>query len=124
MYKTVLVEQMIVDGKRLLKALMKKQMPISAAVWFYDPEKSSWKLYIVTPVATQPGPLEAYMRMQPVVSELNGSFALDDIIVLSPTSTRFRQFQREIEGASGMTLLDPKGAPRDISFDDAYIYRW
>lgn len=124
MYKTVLVKQMIDDGERLIKKLLDKGMPIRAAVWFNDPDREAWKLFVVTPVATQPGPLEAYIQIQSCLSGTDLIVAVDDIIVMSPESTSFKRFQRQIEGASGLSLLDPKGAKRNIAFDDAYIYRW
>ena len=124
MYKTVLVKQMIDDGDRLIKGLLSKGIPVRAALWFNDPDMAAWKLFIITPVASQPGPLEAYMQIQPVWSKFALSFGLDDIVVMGPDSTRFKQFQRQIEGASRVSLLDPRGAKRNIAFDDAYIYRW
>ncbi len=51
MYKTVLVKELIEDGAKLSKGWIRIGFPIQAAVWFYDPEKMSWKLVIVSNVA-------------------------------------------------------------------------
>jgi hypothetical protein len=124
MYKTILVSQMIEDGAKLLKRLDDRGIPVSAAAWFDDPEKQSWKLVIVTSVAQMPGPLEAYMQIQFAMSGLTLSFALDDIVVMSPVSRKFEEFRRTMEGAARGEFLHPKPPSLGVSFDDAYVYRW
>jgi len=119
MYKTILVTKIIEDGATLLKALDDKGVPVRAAVWFNDPEKMGWKLIIVTPVATTPGPLEAYLQIQFAMTNLDVAISLDDIIVMSPDSRKFEEFKRAMEGAARGALLKP-----NVIFDDAYVYRW
>jgi len=124
MYKTVLVRQLIDDGANLLKLLDKRGFPIHAAAWFYDPEKSSWMLVIVTIAASKPGPLEAYMQIQAAMTGQDLTISLDDIIVMSPTSGKFEEFKRALEGVARGALLNPKASPEGVVFDDAYVYRW
>jgi hypothetical protein len=124
MYKTVLVSQMIDDGARLLKKLDDQGIPVRAAAWFDDPEKQAWKLVIVTSAAENPGPLEAYMQIQHAMSGLELSFALDDIVVMSPSSGRFEEFRRMMEVAARGEFLHPKSPSSGVAFDDAYVYRW
>jgi hypothetical protein len=124
MYKTVLVKEMIEDGSRLLHRLDEQEIEVSAAAWFDDPDQSSWKLVIVTPVAGSPGPLEAYMRLQGAMAGLSLHFSLDDIIVMSPNSRKFEDFRRTIEGVTKGALLRAKASSEGVAFDDAYIYRW
>lgn len=123
MYKTVLVRQLIEDGARLLEQLDKNRFPIRAAAWFYDPEKMSWKLVIVTSVAGNPGPLEAYMQIQLAMNGQGLSLSLDDIIVMSPSSRKFEEFKRTMEGVARGALLN-RVSPEGVVFDDAYVYRW
>jgi len=124
MYKTVLVEKLIEDGAKLLKRLDDQKVPVSAAVWFYDPERSAWQLVIVTPVAGSPGPLEAYMQIQSAMTGVDLSFSLSDIIPMNPQSRKFKEFKRALEGVAPGALLKPKDSPGAVAFDDAYIYRW
>jgi hypothetical protein len=124
MYKTVLVAKLIEDGATLLKRLDDRGVPVRAAVWFYDPDRSSWKLIIVTSAANNPGELDAYRQIQMAMAGLELSLALDDIIVMSPKSRKFEEFKRTIEGAAGGAQVRPKDPLRGIVFDDAYIYRW
>lgn len=124
MYKTILVNEMIEDGAKLLERLKERGVPVGAAVWFDDPEKQAWKLVIVTSVAERSGPLEAYMQIQFAMSDLPLSFALDDIVVMSPSSRKFEEFRRTMEGATGGEFLHPKPPSTGVAFDDAYVYRW
>ncbi|MFY9907329.1 MAG: hypothetical protein WAM43_20445 [Terriglobales bacterium] len=124
MYKTVLVKQLIEDGAKLLERLDKIGFPIQAAVWFYDPEKMSWKLVVVSSVAGDPGPLEAFMRIQVAMNGPDLSLSLDDIIVMSPASRKFEEFKRTMEGVARGALLSPRVSPEGVVFDDAYVYRW
>ena len=124
MYKTILVEKLIEDGVKLLKKLDGSGVPVTAAAWFYDPDRSAWQLVIVTSVASEPGPLEAYMQIQAAMTGLDLSFALSDISVMSPRSGKFEEFKRTIEGAAGSARIKPKSPSEGTAFDDAYIYRW
>jgi hypothetical protein len=49
MYKTVLVETDIEDGRRILKELERHISPIVAAFWFHFEEEDDWKLVVVSP---------------------------------------------------------------------------
>jgi hypothetical protein len=124
MYKTVLVKQMIEDGLKLLDRLDERSIPVHAAAWFDDPEKMAWKLVIVSSEASNPGPLEAYMKIQQAMVGLDLNIALDDIVVMSPNSRKFEDFKRTMEGVAKGTFLRPKGSSEGVAFDDAYIYRW
>jgi hypothetical protein len=124
MYKTVLVRQLIEDGAKLLERLDKRGFPIRAAVWLYDPEKMSWKLVIVTSVAGNPGPHEAFMQIQFAMNGEGLSLSLDDIVVMNPNSRKFEEFKRTMEGVARGALLNLKGSPEGIVFDDAHVYRW
>jgi hypothetical protein len=124
MFKTVLVKEMIDDGAKLLQKLDQSDIPVRAAAWFDDPEKLSWKLVIVTPVAELVGPLEAYLQIQKAMNGLTINIALDDIIVMGPTSRKFQEFQRTMEGAAKGESLHPKSPSAVVAFDDAYVYRW
>ncbi|MBZ5563562.1 MAG: hypothetical protein LAP13_14225 [Acidobacteriia bacterium] len=125
MYKTVLVKDLIEDGDRLLRELDRRHFPISAAFWYDSPDRLAWNLYIVSEVADAPGPLEAYMRIQQAMSGLKGvSLSLDDIVILSPHSTAFRDLRRTIEGVSQMSASGKKVSLEGVALEDCYIYRW
>ncbi len=125
MYKTILVKDLIEDGDRLLLELDRRHFPITAAFWYDSPDRLAWNLYIVSELADAPGPLEAYMRIQQVMSGLKGvSLSLDDIVILSPHSTAFRDLRRTIEGVSQMSASGKKVRLEGVALEDCYIYRW
>ena len=124
MYKTVLVREMIEDGAKLLKRLDERGIPVRAAAWFDDPEKMAWKLVIVSSEASNPGTLEAYMKIQQAMTGLDLNIALDDIVVMSPASRKFEDFKRKMEGVAKGESLHPRRLSEGTAFDDAYIYRW
>ena len=123
MYKTVLARQLIDDGAALLERLDQKGFPIRAAVWFYDPEKMSWKLVIVSSVAGNPGPLEAYMQIQFAMNGQDLSLSLDDIVVMSPVSRKFEEFKRTMEGVARGALLNRVSTEVSCSTTCMFI-RW
>ncbi len=124
MYKTILVKQMIDEGAQLLQKLDARGIPVRAALWYDDPEKLSWKLVIVTPEASNPGPLAAYLQVQTAMNGLDLTISLDDIIVMSPSSRKFEDLRRTIEGVTKGAFLHPNDPSQRAAFDDAYVYRW
>jgi hypothetical protein len=124
MYKTILVKQMIDEGAQLLGRLDARGIPVRAALWYDDPEKLAWKLVIVTSVASNPGPLEAYLQIQSAMTGLDLGVSLDDIVVMSPTSRKFEDLRRTMEGATQGAFLHPIDPSHGTVFDDAYVYRW
>jgi len=124
MYKTILVRQMIDDGAQLLQKLDERGVPVRAALWYDDPEKLAWKLVIVTTVAGTPGPLEAYLQIQLAMKGLGLGFSLDDILVMSPSSRKFEDLRKTMEGVTKGAFLHPKSPSQGTTFDDAYVYRW
>jgi hypothetical protein len=124
MYKTILVRQMIDEGAHLLQKLDARGIPVRAALWYDDPEKLAWKLVIVTSVASNPGPLEAYLQIQLAMKGLGLGISLDDIIVMSPSSRKFEDLRRTMEGVTKGAFLHPKDPSHGAAFDDAYVYRW
>lgn len=108
----------------MLQKLDARGIPVRAALWYDDPEKLAWKLIIVSSVASNPGPLEAYLQVQTAMNGLDLGIALDDIIVISPNSRRFEDLQKTMEGVTKGAFLHPKDPSRGAAFDDAYVYRW
>jgi hypothetical protein len=125
MYKKILVKELIEDGERLVQELDRRHFPLTAAFWYDSPEREAWNLYIVSEVAHQPGPLEAYMQIQQAMAALNGaSLSLDDIVVLSPERTQFRDLRKTIEGVSQMSVIGERVSLEGVPLQDAYVYRW
>lgn len=128
MYKTILVNESIEDGERLLKKLEEKNFPISAAFWRYLEEDSLWRLVIVSPVVDRDGPLRSYMHITKALDELGSSvqFGISDISVIGPSWSQFQDLRKTIAsaGIGRITGAGQPGTSRGLVFEDFYIYRW
>lgn len=102
MYKTILANESIENGEKLIKKLEERKFPIIAAFWRYIDEEGLLRLVIVSPFVGQEGPLKTYGYIRNAVDELGDSvhFGLGDISVMSPSWSQFRDLQRTIEGAA------------------------
>jgi hypothetical protein len=129
MYKTVLVKeqlgQLVEDGESLLKELDRADFPVSAALWYFVPERETWKLIVVSPVAHERGPLQARVRIEKALSGLSGSsLDMGDILVMSPRSRQFQELRANIEGVSQSGSSGQRVPLSGVIFEDAVIYRW
>ena len=125
MHKTILVKEVIEDGERLVQELDRRHFPLTAAFWHDSPEREAWNLYIVSETAHDAGPLEAYTQIRQAMAALNGqSLSLDDIVVLGPERTQFRDLRKTIEGVSQMSVTGERVSLERVPLQDAYIYRW
>jgi hypothetical protein len=50
--------------------------------------------------------------------------SLDDIVILSPQRTQFRDLRRTIEGVSQMSVTGERVNLERVPMQDAYVYRW
>lgn len=118
MYRTILGERAIEDGQKLIEKLEEKKFPIVAALWQYFDEDGLWRLVIVSPLVDQEGQLESYRRVNNATRELGDSvqFGINDVSVIGPSWTRFRDLRRTLEN-SGVGRV---GLP----FEDFYPYWW
>ena len=123
MYKKVLVEDLIKDGRLLVAALDRNRFPITAAVWYDFPE-TQWMLAIVSPAVDQIGPMAAYGRVQRALQTVQPSqLALSDISLISPLSQEFQNMRLLISTPGRLGHSAASRRTRSLIFEDAYIYR-
>lgn len=67
----VLVESMIVDGRRIVSRLRSIRFAIYGAFWARLDENSSWCLYLVTPTIRSDGLGEAYTQLYKSIADLD-----------------------------------------------------
>jgi hypothetical protein len=128
MDKTVLVEQDIKEGERLLRALDQAEVPVTGALWLYRSEADVWRYVIASPLVEQEGPLKTYARIDAVLASTSPPIAmplgsisargLDD-----PLINELRLFA----GTPGRPFVGgiplSKSPVGDVYVEDAYIYR-
>ncbi len=123
MYKKVLVEDLIKDGKLLVEALERNRFPITAAVWYDFPEMP-WMLVIVSTAVDQIGPMAAYGRVQRALQTVKSAqLALSDISLMSPQSQEFENLRSLISTPGRLGQSTASGPARGLVFEDAYVYR-
>ena len=127
MYKTVLVEEQIQDGRKLLQQLdaqtFRRRFPVPAALWYYWPESARWRLVIVSPIADRKGPNYGYSRIQEALDRAKvTSLSLWDITLIGERDPELI----ELRSAVGTPLagsLRGRGRGGGLS-EDLYVYRW
>jgi hypothetical protein len=118
MYKTVLVNSDVENGRRIVERLEEKGWQITAAFWFHPEEEDRWQLIIVSPDVSDKGPRQLYTTLWKLLDDFSNDpqnpfkFPLDDIKVIGPYSLLYKMV-KERSGA----------VPKDYSLEDAYIYK-
>ena|ERR1700693_738918 len=123
MYKKVLVEDLIKDGRLLVEALERNRFPITAAVWYDFPE-TQWMLVIVSPAVDQIGPMAAYGRVQRALQTVKPSLlSLSDVSLMSPVSQEFENLRLLLPSPGHLRHSAASGRTRSLVFEDTYVYR-
>ncbi len=127
MDKTVLVEQDMKDGKKLIQALDKAGFPVNAALWFYSSESDDWRLLLASPVVDQKGSREAYTFVQSILAELPKNFGISliNVSVVSPNDELIKLLKIVIQtGPRDLAgIRFSRNVIENQFIEDAYIYR-
>jgi hypothetical protein len=127
MYKTVLVEQQIEEGRKLLEQLdaqpFPRRFPVPAALWYDYPEAARWRLVIISSIADRKGPNYGYTGIQEAQGKSKmTSLALDDITLVGMRDPEFIELKNAV-GTPWPRSLGGRGAPAH-RFEEPYVYRW
>lgn len=74
------------DTTRFLDALEGPGFPVTAAVWWLDPETDLWHLFVASPAVAKEGPRKAYAAARAALERSGSSLALSEIKLVSPTN--------------------------------------
>ena len=123
MVKISLVEKYIEDGRQLLNALDKDKVKAEAAFWFYYSESDDWRLMFALPLVGQKGPMEAYKKVQGVLSNLSPepNLSLKDISVISMENELVKLLRLAVKCETD-TVFEGNTI-NGIYIEKAYIYR-
>ena len=124
MYRKVLVEAEIRSGERLLEQLDLAKIPVTAAFWLYVNDAAEWRLVIVSPSVETDGPRQLYALLGVMLMNPHAPIPipLERIFLLSPHDIRYQQVRLAALGAGAGSLVTG-GPARNVSGEDAYIYR-
>lgn len=145
MVKTLLVDQDLKDGRRLLERLNTEEagvaltwgkhragvvaradVRVQAAFWWYFAESQEWRLVIATPLVDEVGPLSAYGVIQARLSAIKPplSLALQNISLISPRDPRVKAFKKAMKVAPDpFGVRFTRSALNGTYVEDAYVYR-
>ena len=121
MYKTILVNSDVENGRRIVKKLEEKGWPITAAFWFHSDEQDRWELVVVSPDVPDKGPRQLYTTLWRLLDDLANDpknplrFPLDDIKVVGPYSLLYKM----VKERSGLSFGP---VPEGYSLD-TYLYK-
>jgi hypothetical protein len=121
---STLVESQIDDGRALLAALNRENVPVRAAGWLKPVDEERWSLYIATPLVDEKGPLGAYREVYRVLRTLGPLWlSSSDVKLIGErhpiTAGLFDLFQRH----PGVAPLRPRHPlPTGLPAEDAYVY--
>jgi hypothetical protein len=122
-YKTILVNGLVDEGKKLIERLESRRLQVSAALWYYFEDR--WRLVIVSPVVEKEGPLRMYIRIEEALAQLKPEeLKLSDISVMRPNGYEFKELRSALERSGDVRPARRISTLKDIVFEDRYIYRW
>ncbi|HYM07624.1 MAG TPA: hypothetical protein VEU11_13780 [Terriglobales bacterium] len=127
MFKTVLVEPEISDGRRLVDELRRQDFPITAAFWFYFEEAERWRLVIISPDVQTRGPRDAYRKLVYALAALHQSgnpvhLTTERIHLLGEESLIFKQVKDEVYRNGRTGFVFTQGPVENFELTDAYVY--
>ncbi len=127
MAKEVLLESDITAGARLIEELDKKGADVSAALWFFDPDLSEWKLLLVSPTFEKNGLTASYTMVSEVISsigDVNKSISIDNMKIVKNNDPMMRLLKGIVRTGKGLnTIRMTSNMMNGIYVQDALIYR-
>lgn len=120
MVKAKLVEELVRDGAKLLRALDRHNFPVESMFWLHMPEDDYWRLIIGSPIVSTKGGAAAYRDLGVLVQRMElAGVSLEDISLLAPNSPQFRSLLFQLGSSSRLAAGEAW-----TEFEDAIIYRW
>jgi hypothetical protein len=125
---SVLVESDREEGARLLQAVDQEGIPVSGALWYYNPLSDSWRYMLSTPLMDTNGPAEVYRRIDTILRKSTPSItiSLDRIAVIGDKDNPILEL-RLFAGTQGKPFIGgtwiKKSSIGEIFIDNAYVYR-
>jgi hypothetical protein len=129
--RTVVKEQLTADmidaGAELTARLDESGLPITTALWLFDPDLNEWRLLFASPDVATKGPLDVYTRIQKVVGQLGDKASaapFSSIALMDADADLVRWLKKAIGTGPGVNRIRFSKNVIDGHFiDDALIYR-
>ena len=97
MDQTVLVKSDRDIGAKVIEALGRIKMPVSAWNWKYVPQLEEWQLIIATPWVDQKGPRTAYRALVDALqkAKIYSDVPMRRLVLKSPKDPQMREMERD-----------------------------
>jgi hypothetical protein len=127
MVKETLLDLQIEAGKKLLQALDERGFDITTAMWFYDPDLGTWKLFLHSSQFDKKDQIASYIKISEVIKELGDKLnmlSLDSIkLVFENDHYLIKMFKKIVHVKKGSLVRMTANYIDGIYIDDALIYR-
>ncbi len=125
--KEALSKEMIEAGSNLTRRLDETSFVVSASMWFFNVDSSSWRYIIASPQVDSNGVKNAYKKVQDTLATLSngdGSISLRDITLISPNDPLIKLLKIVISTGDGISgIRFSRNLINGVLIEDAYIYR-
>ena len=127
MVASSLTNELIQEGRVLIRELDASATEVNAGLWFHFPDESAWKLMLALPTLERDGPKAGYAKVQKALSRLPGvsNLLLADVTILSRDAPLLGLLRTAIKktGPSLANIRFSSGAINGVLVQDAYVYR-
>lgn len=125
MDQVTLVDELKVDGRKLVDQLSQKNFDVTVAFWLKASDETDWFLYIASKVVDEFGRREAYQRLNAAIHDviprlLVSLFDVKLIETDSPIAKDVLKVLRQYPGRVPTRYGGPQLG--DMSIEEAYIY--
>jgi hypothetical protein len=122
-----LVEDLIDDGGKLVKELLRQGFEVTAAFWLKASEDDQWYFYVVSPVVDTEGLAQAYRRLHAVARAMPRPFGIDPlgIKLIAPANPMAQDILAIHQRAPGPRAYPIRWSGKrlgNVSIDGAYLY--
>ncbi|HRE39973.1 MAG TPA: hypothetical protein PLG90_01475 [Ignavibacteria bacterium] len=115
MDKTILVNNIINEGKTLLEKLKKDNIKVHDALWVLDEESNKWRLILSSPFVNEKGPLAFQKLLNKYIYEDNTKNLIYNNISVYPTNNDLIKSLRSIHKVKSKFY-------NENPYQDSYIY--
>jgi hypothetical protein len=125
--KELLTDSMVNAGAALTKKLEENGLPVTTALWLFNPELGEWQLVFGSPDVGAKGPRNVYFRILEAIDQLGESVSAApfSVITVRPTTDDLvRHLKSAIPTGPELKQVRVKRAYADGRYiEDALIYR-
>jgi hypothetical protein len=110
-------------GAQLIERLDAAGFPLVAALWYFNPDASEWRLLLASPRVDEAGPRRAY---EEVLTQLDAlklpSLSLANVIVRSPNEPLIAALRASFRGTGRSATWIRGEAVNSLYVGHAYLY--